>query len=733
MALLDLHQAEFLFHSDGLADTTLNVFRFTGRESLSQQFEFQIELVADNPNLDLTAPIGQPASLTFRGRLYDGSRYSRFVQGIVEEFVLLAAGIRHSRYCATLVPSTKPLHFTRNSRIFQSLSGPAVAEQVLKDARISADQIHSMLHGSYGARDYCVQYQESDLNFVQRLWEEEGIFYFFEHTKEKDKLNIGDGAHAFASLSDYSEALYRDQPHQYEEGIFEFRAGSALRPGCAMVRDFRFKQPSLDMEAKSESNRFPEYKMYYFPGEYVDPALGNRLAKIRLEEQQCQQERFVGCSNVRAMLPGYKFSLAGHRRSDCNQEYLIVSVEHEGSQPQALGEESHSMTQASYQNRLICIPARIPFRPMRQTTPPRISGVQTAIVVGPPGEEIHCDSHGRVKVQFHWDREGKKDDNSSCWIRVSQPWGGTGQGGMFIPRVNQEVVVQFLEGDPDRPLIVGRVYNGENPVPHDLPAAKNISTIRSASTPGGDGFNEIKFDDSKGEEEMFIHAQFDRNEVTEHDQTLKVVNNQTENVGVDRTRQVGHDENISVGNDRSRQVGNDESIQIGTNRTKTIGGNETITISGNQSQTVVQNQTLHVKGAQSLNISGTQSSTVSQAASETIGLAKALSVGAAYQISVGGAMNTTVGAASAEEVGLTKTTIVGLRADIIVGAAKIHVEKSGKITIEGTEFVLKSSGPVTFNGTKVTVNSEELTLKASGKAELQGSSVQITGNPIDLN
>lgn len=709
MALLGLHQAEFLFQSEGLSDIDLRVYRFKGRESLSQSFEFQIEVVADSPNLDIAASIGRPARLEIVGRLYGGSSYSRYVQGIVEEFVLLTAGVRYSHYSVTLVPSIKALHYTRNNRIFQNLSSPAVVEKVLKDARIPSDQIISMLHSHYGERDYCVQYQESDFTFIQRLWEEEGIFYFFEHTKDTDKLNIGDGAHAFETLTNYAESRFRDLPHEYEEGIFEFRAGSALRPGAAMMRDFKFKQPSLDMEAMAESDKFAEYKMYYFPGEYVDPELGNRLAKIRLEEHQCQRERFVGSSNIRALLPGYKFTLAGHRRLDCNQQYLIVSVEHEGSQPQALREEAQGIGQVSYQNSFACIPARIPFRPVRQTATPRISGVQTAIVVGPPGEEIHCDSHGRVKVQFHWDREGKKDDKSSCWIRVSQPWGGAGQGGMFIPRVNQEVVVQFLEGDPDRPLIVGRVYNGENPVPHGLPAAKNISTIRSVSTPGGDGFNEIKFDDTKGTEEMFVHAQFDRNEVTEHDQTLKIGNNQTDNVGADRTRQVGHDEKISIGND--------ESIQIGNNRTEVVGNNESIHIGSNRTKAIGKNESI----------------TIGHASSEAVGMAKALSVGAAYQISVGGAMNTTVGAASAEEVGLTKTTIVGLRADIIVGKSKIHLDQSGKVTIEGTEFIFTSNGPITLKGKAVKIESETLSLNASGKAELQGASVKILGDPIDLN
>jgi type VI secretion system secreted protein VgrG len=597
MAKLDLSQAEFLFHSDALSGASLLVHQFSGRESLSRPFEFLIDLVCEDPDLDLEAPIGQPACLTLRGRHFDGSRYSRYVHGVIERFIQIGAGVRQSRYQASLVPTIKPLAFTRNSRIFQKQSGPDVTQKVLKDDKVPSDWVSTMLHGSYGARDYCVQYQESDLDFIQRLWEEEGIFYFFEHENDKDKLMLGDGGHAFSDLPAYSEVQLRDRPHLHEECLFEFRAESVLRPGATVLRDFKFKQPTLDMEATAQADKFADYKMYFFPGEYVDPALGKQYAKLRLEELQCRKSRFVGTGSVRAMLPGHKFSLAGHRRDDCNQEYLIVAVEHRGTQPQALAEEGEAKHEASYQNRIECIPAKVPFRPSRETPRPSIPGVQTAVVVGPPGEEIHCDEHGRVKVKFHWDRDPGRDDNSSCWIRVSQPWGGAGQGGMFIPRISQEVVIQFLEGDPDRPLIVGRVYNGENSVPHGLPAAKNISTIRSASTPGGGGYNEIKFDDSKGKEEVFVHAQFDMNEVVEHnhnttvhaDQSNTVDGSQTETIKVDQTLAVDGNQTETVKkNQTSTVTEGDQSITVKTGtRTLTVKGDVTETVqTGNHSTTI---------------------------------------------------------------------------------------------------------------------------------------------------
>ncbi len=759
---LDLHEAEFLFHSDALDGSQLLVHQFSGRESLSQPFEFLIDLVSKDANLDLDAPIGEAACLTLRGRLFDGSRYSRYVHGVIERFVLVGAGSRQSRYQAKLVPTLKQLFFTRNSRIFQKSSGPSVTQQVLKQARVPSDWVSTMLHGTYGDRDYCVQYQESDLDFVSRLWEEDGIFYFFEHQRDQDKLVLGDGGHAFPKLPVYAEAQLRDKPHLHEECLFEFQAESVLRPGATVLRDFKFKQPTLDLEASAKKGKFADYQMYFFPGEYVDPALGQHYAKLRLEELQCQRNLYVGAGSVRAMLPGHKFSLRGHRRDDCNQEYLIVSVEHHGAQPQALLEEGHAKQEPSYQNRVECIPAKVPFRPARTTERPAISGVQTAVVVGPPGEEIHCDDHGRIKVKFHWDRSAGRDDNSSCWIRVSQPWGGAGQGGMFIPRVGQEVVVQFLEGDPDRPLIVGRVYNGENPVPHGLPAAKNISTIRSASTPGGGGYNEIKFDDSKGKEEVFVHAQFDMNEVVEHNHSTHVLVDQRNIVDGNQTETIKKNQTLTV-------TEGDQKITVQTGkRDTTIQQNDTLTVHASQKlqvdqqrqHTVGQSETIKVGASQSTTVMGTHTVNVALAATENIGLAKALSIGAGYAVNigaahmltVGGAMMKNVGTVLMESVGLLHKITAGKKWQLRVGAAKVILRSSGKIVLEGSSSKITmeagklkldsgTGSSIELDGAKIKISAAEIEITGSAKVDVKGalisseaSGVQtLKGTPVKIN
>lgn len=768
MSKLDLNQADFLFHSDALSDAELRVVSFSGQEELSRIFRFEIELVSSNPDIDLDAPIGEPAYLLLRGHQPDGSRYNRYVHGVLERFVQSGAGIRQSRYLATLVPTLQQLAYSRDARIFQKQKTEDVVKKVLKDAKVPSDWVNMMLHGSYEPRDYCVQYQESDLDFVQRLLEEEGITYYFEHKKDKDVLCIGDGSHAFESLPQYAEVQLRDTPHLYEEGLVALQAESALRPGAAVLRDYKFKQPALDMEAKAEGKKYAEREMYYFPGDYVDPSLGKRLVKLRMQEQLSLANRFVGRGSVRAMQPGYKFTLQGHRRDACNQEYLIVRVEHEGSQPGALGEEGTGITKPVYQNRIHSIPASVEFRPSRITPRPAIPGVQTATVVGPSGEEIHCDEHGRVKVKFPWDRDEKKDDSSSCWIRVNQPWGGVSYGGMFIPRVGQEVLVQFLEGDPDRPVVIGRVYNGENPVPYGLPDKKTVSTFKSSSSPGGNGSNELRFEDAAGKEEIYLHGQLDMNTVIERDRSQKFGRDTTDDVGRDRTRKVGNNETLSVGNDRKQTVTNNETLNVGVDQSQTIGSNQTENVGANQTLSVGANQNIQIGanqdeqiGAnQSLAVAANRSITVGSAHTESIGAAMSItigadlteSVGANYTETVASAMTLSVGSDMSETVGAGKTSSIGSDLSESVGSNRsetvggdLSTNVSGGASLEagkdigmqaGQAIAGKAGKEITLDaGTKVTiVAADEITLK-TGSASIvlkSGGDISIKGAKISV-
>ncbi len=714
MATFDLGQPEFWFRCRGFREDTLRVFRFRGRESISQPFEFTIELVSDARSLDLQSPIGQSACLTLLGRRADGRRYHRYVHGVIERFVQTSAGVRHSRYRATLVPALKSLHYRRTSRIFQEQTIVEVARRVLTDGRISGDRVQTYLQSTYGNRNYCVQYQESDLNFISRLWEEEGLFYFFEHTESQEILNLGDGRHAFGLLTHYPSVQLRERLHLYEEGLSEFSAETALYSGSALLRDYRFQQPALDMHVGVSGDRFTEYSSYHFPGEFVDPAIGQRLAHLRLQEQQCQGARFSGAGNVRELLPGYKFTLAGHLRDDCNQEYVVLSVEHEGTQPQALAEEGAGVELPQYGNRIEFMPSSTVYRPPRRAVPPCIAGIQTAVVVGPPGEEIHCDSHGRVKVQFHWDQQGTGNDYSSCWIRVNQPWAGTAHGGIFLPRVGQEVLVQFLEGDPDRPVIVGRVYNGENLPPYALPANKSISTIKTASTPGGDGSNELRFEDAAGAEEIYLHGQLDMNTVIERDRSQHFGRDTSDHVGRNRDRTVVQHESIRVGGNREAAVAGQEALQVGGNQSLDVGANQTIAIGANQTLRVAARQDTHIAGSH------------------------VLKVDAAHEVKVVGNQSLTVGKSRTTHVTKDESLIVGGAHTVKVdGGLDGHIKGPCKLTVSAGPFELKSErgkqtvesdGPITIKSNseiKLLCGAGSITIERSGNIVIKGPLVKI--------
>ena len=770
MSTLDLSSAHFLFRTTGHDDGELRVFSFSGREEMSRPFHFQIALIADKPDIELESLIGEPALLTLHGQGGDAlTAYTRHVHGVIERFEQVSMGPKKSRYEAVLVPTILPLRYTRNNRIFQQMTVPDIVEKVLKDGGIPGDGLKKLLQGSYGKRDYCVQYQESDLDFIQRLLEEEGIFYRFEHTEDKDVFVLGDGAHAVDPVPHVAELNYRDSPHLYEEVVHDFRATSALRPGGTVMRDFRFKQPSLDLEAKHEADKFGKYSMYYFPGEYVEPGLGKRLAKVRLEEQQTERVRFEGVTTTRAFLPGYKFKLKRHGRDDFNQDYLLVAVEHEGTQPQVLAEEQVAGDGANqtYRCRLWSIPAKVPFRPQRVTPRPNIPGVQSAVVVGPSGEEIYCDEFGRVKVQFHWDREGKKDDKSSCWIRVSQPWGGGAFGGMFIPRIGQEVLIQFIEGDPDRPVVVGRVYNGAKQVPYGLPANKTRSTIKSESSPGGGGYNEIRFEDAAGKEEIWVHGQLDMNSVIERDMTEKfgrdttgdvgrnnkvtIGNNETYKVGVDRGDEVGSNENRKVGVNQSWTIGSNQTIHVGADQTVNIDANQSVTIGSNQTESIGANESITVGGNHTesigsnmtINVGSCLTETVAIAYTETVGAAMTLTVGAAFTETVGAVKTSTIGAALIESVGASHSEDVGANHSLSAGGG-ISMQAGKAIDLSaGKEIAGKAGKEVLLEaGTKMafvaadeialTAGDASIVLKKNGDISIKGNNISIKGNNISI-
>jgi type VI secretion system secreted protein VgrG len=737
-AALKAHEAEFEFQAGPHAAGELAVVGVEAQETLSQLYSVEINLAAPpGMSVDEKGLIGQKALLTVQ--LGDGS--ARFFHGIVSRVARwdVSRSPERQRYQVTVVPRLWTLRHTRRSRIFQEMSVPDIVHKVLGDAQVE----HTLsLQGSYAPREYCVQYRESDLDFISRLLEEEGIFYFFQHSEDSHKMILNDASVICAAMAGEARLVYREPSKMVagSEAVQEFAARLEIQPGAVALRDFNFVRPALDLTTTSASDDGEHaLEIYDYPARYEEPDIGNALAKVRLEELRARVEMATGASNCRRLIAGYTFELADHPVSEFNRSYLLLSVRYVGRQPEALTfEQALSDTKEAYRNEFICMPAQVPYRPPRITPRPAIAGAQTAMVVGPPGEEIHTDEHGRIKVQFHWDREGKHNDRSSCWIRVSQAWAGQSWGALYIPRIGHEVVVEFLEGDPDRPIVTGSVYNGQNPPPIWLPDDKTQSTLRSNSSPGGNGSNELRFEDAAGREQIYLHAQKDFNIIVENDKTQEVRGNET----------------LLVKKDRTKTIEGNQSLEVKKNDDSVIGGNQSLEVIKDRSTTVTGNHTESVVGDQSISVNSNQTVMVSMASAETVGLGKMLNVGGAYAITVGAALNQLVGGIMAEQVGGSKTETVGAKkAETVKGSRTLQVggdlseqvdknrtlkvEKDLLVSVGGKHNHVVKDG-YTLSAKEIALVAEEqftlkvgsatLQVKKNGDVVLKGAKVELTAS-----
>ena len=498
--------------------TDFSVFSFSGEEAVSTPYEFSVELLHPSDSENSTSFIGAPALL----RVRDRSGQARPVHGLVREMKYLRRGNHLAHYQCVIVPRLWFLGQTRNHRIFQHQSAPEIIRRILEEQNFTADSFAFKCFHDYPEREYCVQYGESDLHFISRLCEEEGIYYYFEHTENGHCLCFSDMPGG-PRIAGGAALRYFPGSGQPADTAVVSRATILSRSVSdrATLRDWNFLTPSAILESSAFEATFDKApavpgmraETYRSPHLYQTREEGARHAALQLRRQLTFQTCLEAEADISRFLPGFTFTLFGHERAELNAGWWIVGVAHRGEQPQALGREApdRGMTYAS---RLTAIPETARFVPDLTHPRSRIWGDQTAIVTGPADEEIYPDAYGRVKVQFFWDREGKQDENTCCWIRVSQGWAGTEFGAMGLPRIGQEVIVSFLEGDPDRPLITGRLYNAGAMPPHPLPAHKTRTVLRSMSSPGGDGpggFNELRLEDKAGEEEMYLHAEKDVN------------------------------------------------------------------------------------------------------------------------------------------------------------------------------------------------------------------------------
>jgi len=477
---------------EGLPDDELRVLRMHGEEGLSRLFEFDLELVSENPAIPFANVVGQPATLTFSTVGAD-----RPVNGLVRRFEQGAIGRRFTRYHLRLVPGVWRLQQRVDCRIFQAKTTLEIVQEVLQAAGIPSSALRANLKASYAAREYCVQYQESDWAFICRLLEEEGIFYFFEHRPSQHILVLGDDPSAHGDIAGDATVVFREPSgfNPENEYVGTFRFAQAVHTGAAALRDYSFIRPNQSLETLDQGELDTDLEAFEYPGFYNAADQGSRLASVRRQEREAERRRAVGHSVCRRLVPGYRFTIANHARDDFNAAYLLTHLVHDAYEPQALEQEApENESETEYRNEFRCIPSSVPFRPRRTTRRPAVRGPQSAVVVGPAGEEIYTDEYGRIKVQFHWDRVGTSDEKSSCWIRVATPWAGAQWGAIQIPRIGWEVMVAFLDGDLDRPVVIASLYNANQMPPYSLPDNKTQSGIKSASSPGPEGFTEIRFE-----------------------------------------------------------------------------------------------------------------------------------------------------------------------------------------------------------------------------------------------
>lgn len=560
---------------------------FRGEERVSGPFHFIVDLVSKDSALDFKKIVGK--TLSIKMTLADKS--ARHIHGVVTRFMYVGRDHKNAVYHAEVRPWFWLLSQTTDSRIFQKKSVPEIVEAVFSE--LGFKDFKKSLKGTYAKRDYCVQFQESSFDFVSRLLEDEGIFYYFEHTASKHVMVLADDADAHKKCPGVKAATIGYDPFKTPDMVASCSFEQQIVSNAYSMTDYNFEIPATDLYAKTGSGS-PKLMIYEYPGQYDKKDKGEKRVKIRIESREQPAKILRGNGTVRGFVPGFKFKLQGHARKDMNAEYVLLAVQ-------------HSADNERYGNHFVAQPVATPYRPPVETRRPVIAGTQTALVVGKKGEEIWTDKYGRILVQFPWDRQGKKDEKASCWVRVAQTWAGKGFGAFFLPRIGQEVVVSFLDGNPDRPLITGSVYNAQQKVPYALPDNQSKSTIKTLTTKGGGGFNELRFEDKKDKEEIFIQAQKDMKILVKHELTTTVQKSEKHTVKKARVTEIQEeDEKLTVkkGNRVIKVDKGDETHSVGGKRTLTIKGDEAHTNKGKFTQKVEKDFTLKIKGNLIIDVTG---------------------------------------------------------------------------------------------------------------------------------
>lgn len=691
-------------------------------EQLSATYSCLVTLTQHDPNADPEALIGTSCQLT----LARGTQTERRVCGIIRS-------VRHHHPLEgaavidiEIVPALMALAQRTDSRIFQSLTVPQIVDRVLS-AGLQPYQrtARQSLNATYAQRDYCVQYRETDLAFVQRLLAEEGIGYYFDHSGSAEEMVLFDGNASLQYVQSTTGATIDFVPpgegSQEKEVVQLFEHAEAIQPTSLELKEYDWMRPTSPVrhQATGEDAAGHDRPLYDpAPALVINDGNDDGQHRLQARTERDGMEKWLGHGEgtVSGFTPGYAFDLAGHPVGSLDQKYVVVEVHHRGEAPDVLASEKDH---AEYHNRFVCLPASVPYRPQGSASRPRMP-MQTATVVGPAGEEIYTDDHGRIKVKFHWDRAPGNDEHSSCWMRVAQVWAGPGYGAMYVPRIGMEVVVGFVEADPDQPLVTGVVYNGRNLLPFNYPGDKTKTGLITRSSPNGSSGNELWFEDAADNEQIYLQAtkdwkilvKNDQDETVNHNATRHVVGNDDNTIDGNHTETITGTDDVAVTGDRSvtvqgsyaeavtgnmsTEVDGNSTVTVQGNRSEDVAGNRTANVTGNLSESVTKNHSQSVNGNQALTITKNRSIDVSGEQSASVTKNASLDVGQNGQASV--QKNLTVHA------GAKLTLEADKELTLKCGSASIVLKSSGNISVEGAGIEVKGSGSVKIKGSTVTHN-----------------------------
>ncbi|MDO9019540.1 MAG: type VI secretion system tip protein TssI/VgrG [Deltaproteobacteria bacterium] len=693
--------------------------------AISRPFTIVAEVALDTPDADLEALLWSGATVF----LAEADSEPRAWHGVIEEASFGGGLDGRWVYHLTLRPRLSGLGYRRRSRIFQDLDVVGVVRRVLRDAGLDDEVVAWAVTRPYPTRAYCVQYRETELDFVSRLLEDEGIFYAFEHAPGQHVLRLGDSDAAFSDLDGASELTFSKDEHGAREHVTDLVFTSRLRADVHLANDWNQENPARVLEAEARGEEGPTRFRHEYPGGFADNRDGGRRARDRREAQTAHRDVLRGRSNCLRLAPGRRFTLAGARPEHLCQPWLLTRTQLHFRDP---ARHPDADARQSLQVRFEAIPASVPYRSMRVTPRPRVAGKECAVIAGPPGEEIHVDAQGRVKVHFYWDREGAVDDRATCWMRVQQ---ANTAGAMMVPRVGWEVDVGFENGDPDRPVVLQKLFNQETMPPYALPAEKTQGAWQTSTYPGGAGTNEVRLQDGNGGMMFFVHASRDFALHAAHDLSERVTANATEQVTLTRTASVKASETVTVAGNQTSSVVGDEALETNASRTVSIGATDTWKVTKNQAITVNGSRTESVGGMMMV-LANKVSETFNGSATRTVGAVQMVnsatviseSVGGSREESIGGARIEVTAKGHTEAIGGSKTLVTGAVLEKIGGDITANAEGAMAITVGGP-YVSKCGGAFTLGARAVVITVPGgLTLSAGGgKLVARGGKVSFEG------